>query len=169
MSRHTMKHKMQVVLALDSSYMPMVEMTRRKALKAMASGRAHALNLQTWEKMGLAEVTSKPFHAVVFPKSKAVHEVKLGFGRGTAGILKRDGHRCQYVGCTNKGTTVDHVIPRCQGGLSTWGNLVAACQKCNSAKGGRTPAQAGMQLKSLIRSQRAILLDKLHELAAYTG
>jgi 5-methylcytosine-specific restriction endonuclease McrA len=57
---------------------------------------------------------------------------------------------------------VDHVVPRCQGGLSTWANLVACCQKCNSTKGGRTPEQAGMQLKHPVKSQRAILMDRLH-------
>lgn len=162
MSRHTKKHRFQVVLALDAHYMPMVEMSRRKALKAVASGRAHVLNLQTWVVVNIAEAVGSPIHAVVFPKAKAVSEVKLGFGRGTQSILKRDGYRCQYAGCDRKGTTVDHVLPRCQGGLSTWANLVACCQKCNSTKGGRTPEQAGMKLKAPVKSQRAILMDRLH-------
>jgi hypothetical protein len=167
-SRHTKKHRFQVILALDSNYMPMVEMSRRKAIKALSTGRAHALDLRTWMTMSIADVASMPFHAVVFPKAKACSEVKLGFGRGTSSILKRDGHKCQYVGCDRKGTTVDHVLPRCQGGQSTWANLVACCPQCNLKKGGRTPDQAGMVLKGPVRSQRAILLDKLHALAGAT-
>lgn len=164
MVRHNRKHPTQTVLALDCHFMPMVEMSRRKALKAMATGRAHALDLKTWSKLGLQEVASQPFQAVVFSKAKAVGESKLGFGRGNASILRRDGHRCQYVGCARRATTVDHVIPRCQGGPSTWGNLVACCRECNARKGGRTPEQAGMQLRSTIRSQRALLMDRLHAL-----
>jgi hypothetical protein len=122
--------------------------------------------LKTWSKLGLQDVAGAPFHVVVFHKAKAVSEVKLGFGRGTASILRRDGHRCQYVGCERRATTVDHVIPRCQGGPSTWGNLVACCRECNMLKGGRTPEQAGMQLKSAIRSQRAMLLERFHALTA---
>lgn len=164
MSRHTKKHHTQTVLALDCHFMPMVEMSRRKALKALATGRAHALDLKTWSKLGLQDVTSQPFHAVVFSKAKAVAESKLGFGRGNASIFRRDDHRCQYLGCTRRATTVDHVIPRCQGGPSTWGNLVACCRDCNARKGGRTPEQAGMQLRSVVRSQRALLLDRFHAL-----
>lgn len=59
-------------------------------------------------------------------------------------LLARDRHTCAY--CGKYGDTVDHVIPRCQGGRSTWLNCVAACAKCNGRKKGRTPAQAKMRL-----------------------
>lgn len=42
---------------------------------------------------------------------------------------------------------MDHIVPRCQGGRSEWENCIAACRKCNSDKGGRTPEQAGMTLR----------------------
>jgi len=160
MSRLTKNHRFQTVLALDCNFMPMVEMSRRKALKALATGRAHALDLKTWSRLGLQDVTSQVFHAVVFAKAKAVSEAKLVLGRGTGSILRRDGHRCQYVGCSRRATTVDHVIPRCQGGPSSWGNLVACCRECNMLKGGRTPKQAGMELKVGIRSQRGLLMAR---------
>jgi hypothetical protein len=84
-------------------------MSRRKALKVLATGRAHALDLRTWSKLGLRDVASQPFHALVFAKVKAVAEAKFGLGRGTGSILRRDGHRCQYVGCSRRATTVDHL------------------------------------------------------------
>lgn len=164
MSRHTKKHRSQTVLAVDSNYLPMVELSRRKALKALATGRAHALDLRTWSAIGLEDVASAPLHAVVFPRTKVVPEVKLGHGRGTAGILRRDGYRCQYDNCNLRGSTVDHVIPRCQGGLSTWSNLVACCLPCNTRKGGRTPEQAGMLLNAQVLSPRALLLKRFHAL-----
>jgi len=40
--------------------------------------------------------------------------------------------------------TFDHVIPRAQGGRTTWENVVTACAPCNLKKGGRTPRQANM-------------------------
>lgn len=65
-------------------------------------------------------------------------------------ILARDGGACQYCGQpVSRGLTFDHVIPRAQGGLTTWENIVAACMPCNQRKGGRTPAQAGMKLLSV--------------------
>ena len=43
--------------------------------------------------------------------------------------------------------TIDHVVPRAQGGESTWDNCVLACVACNKAKADRTPKQAGMKLR----------------------
>jgi 5-methylcytosine-specific restriction endonuclease McrA len=63
-------------------------------------------------------------------------------------IYARDGNRCQYCGgrFSTKELTLDHVIPRVQGGDNSWMNLVCACVKCNARKGGRTPAQASLRL-----------------------
>ena len=44
--------------------------------------------------------------------------------------------------------TIDHVIPRAQGGTSTWTNCVLACIECNAKKADRTPEQARMPLRS---------------------
>jgi 5-methylcytosine-specific restriction endonuclease McrA len=66
---------------------------------------------------------------------------RYGAGWGTISrrILRRDGHVCQLrlPGCTGTATTVDHRIPRSQGGTATESNLVAACRHCNSSKGAR--------------------------------
>ena len=43
--------------------------------------------------------------------------------------------------------TLDHVIPRAQGGESRWDNCVLACLECNKRKADRTPEQAKMRLK----------------------
>jgi 5-methylcytosine-specific restriction endonuclease McrA len=63
-------------------------------------------------------------------------------------ILARDEHRCQYCGRSfpHSQLSLDHVIPRSKGGESTWLNVVASCNACNTRKGGRLPAQAGMAL-----------------------
>ena len=59
-------------------------------------------------------------------------------------VLQRDEERCQY--CGEPAGHVDHIIPVCQGGTDEMENLAAACASCNLKKGGRTPAQAGMEL-----------------------
>jgi 5-methylcytosine-specific restriction endonuclease McrA len=63
-------------------------------------------------------------------------------------IYARDSSRCQYCGkkfSTNE-LSLDHVVPRSQGGRATWENIVCCCVKCNVKKGGRTPEQAHMHL-----------------------
>src|SRR5262249_14915821 len=42
--------------------------------------------------------------------------------------------------------SLDHIVPRSQGGTSSWENIVCACVSCNVRKGGRTPKQAHMGL-----------------------
>ena len=160
------KHRQSTVIAVDRNYLPMLEVSRQHALVAMATGRAHALDIKTWAKLGITEVWGRPIHVIVFPHAKAISEVKLGFGRGNSAILRRDDHICQYQGCNRRATTVDHVIPRCQGGKSTWDNLVGCCRECNSKKGGRTPEEAGMKLKGSVRSPKFHLLDRFNRLMA---
>ncbi len=63
-------------------------------------------------------------------------------------VLARDDHICQYCGrrFASHLLTLDHVIPRSRGGVTTWENVVCACLGCNLRKGGRTPAEAKMRL-----------------------
>jgi 5-methylcytosine-specific restriction endonuclease McrA len=63
-------------------------------------------------------------------------------------IYARDSNRCQYCGKKFSTTelSLDHVLPKSQGGKTTWDNIVCCCVKCNVKKGGRTPEQAHMHL-----------------------
>ncbi len=63
-------------------------------------------------------------------------------------IFARDQNRCQFCGhrFPISELSLDHVVPRSQGGVSTWTNLVCCCVRCNARKGGRTPVQANMKL-----------------------
>jgi 5-methylcytosine-specific restriction endonuclease McrA len=60
-------------------------------------------------------------------------------------LFLRDKFTCQYCGKL-RDLTFDHVVPRAQGGRTTWENVVTACSPCNLKKGGRTPKQAAMPL-----------------------
>ncbi|QMW22666.1 HNH endonuclease [Sandaracinobacteroides saxicola] len=62
-------------------------------------------------------------------------------------LFLRDRFQCQYCGAGND-LTFDHVVPRAYGGRTTWSNVTTACAPCNLRKGGRTPAEAHMQLRS---------------------
>jgi 5-methylcytosine-specific restriction endonuclease McrA len=64
-------------------------------------------------------------------------------------VAKRDHHTCQYCGAQPgaEAITIDHVVPRSQGGASSWTNCVAACESCNARKADRTPEQADMKLR----------------------
>ncbi len=63
-------------------------------------------------------------------------------------IFARDNNQCQYCGrkFIMSELSLDHVVPRSQGGGTTWDNIVCACVECNVRKGGRTPRQANLTL-----------------------
>lgn len=68
-------------------------------------------------------------------------------------LFKRDRYTCQYCGLQPgpEELTVDHVVPRSRGGVSSWENCVLACVECNKRKADRSPAQAGLKLRKTPR------------------
>ena len=68
------------------------------------------------------------------------------------GVLRRDAHHCGY--CGKAASTIDHVMPRSRGGEDSWENLVAACVRCNNAKGDRTPQEMGWELRLVPHAPR---------------
>lgn len=76
-------------------------------------------------------------------------------------LFARDRNQCQYCGrlFPSSELTLDHVLPRAQGGGDSWENLVCACVSCNARKGGRTPHQARMELiRQPVRPRRNPLI-----------
>ena len=61
-------------------------------------------------------------------------------------VFNRDQYTCQYCGKETRQLTIDHVMPRHQGGEHIWENVASACVACNRRKAGRTPEQARMRL-----------------------
>ncbi len=93
--------------------------------------------------------TFGPYHVPLVVRLVRYVEQKWLYSKTRAtysrdGVLRRDRGRCAYCGCV--ATTMDHVIPRSRGGATSWANAVAACEPCNTRKGSRTPAEAGMPL-----------------------
>ncbi|MCA9238597.1 MAG: HNH endonuclease [Planctomycetales bacterium] len=77
-------------------------------------------------------------------------------------LFARDGNLCQYCGkhFPTSELSIDHVVPCCRGGETTWENVVCACVRCNVRKGGRTPAEAHMRLiKKPVRPKRSPMLS----------
>jgi 5-methylcytosine-specific restriction endonuclease McrA len=77
-------------------------------------------------------------------------------------IFARDGNQCQYCGkrFPTSELSLDHIIPRSQGGLTSWENIVCACVSCNVRKGGRTPKQAHLALiRPPVKPKRSPLLS----------
>src|SRR5437763_13148583 len=67
------------------------------------------------------------------------HKKPVKFSR--VNIYGRDRYTCQFCGERKPigELTYDHVVPRAQGGKTSWSNIVTACESCNREKANRTP------------------------------
>ena len=132
------------VLVLNQNYEPLNVCNVRRAIVLVIDGRAEVLE----EYNGAFRSASKAFPSpsvirLVYLIKRPRPRVKLTRRE----IFIRDDHTCQYCGKRSGDLTIDHVIPRSRGGQHTWQNLVTACKSCNHRKGGKTVAEARMQLK----------------------
>ena len=83
---------------------------------------------------------------IVLTKYNNLPKVDIKFSREN--IFHRDKNICQYCGekFPRAELELEHVIPKAQGGKSTWDNTVAACTECNHFKADRAPWECGMEL-----------------------
>jgi len=133
-------------LLLNSSYEPLKVISWERAITLLFLGKVEVVENYERDVRSVSLVIKIP--CVV----RLLKFVKLGQRRPPLtklNLLARDSFSCQY--CQKKlsriEATFDHVLPRSQGGDSSWENLVIACPPCNRKKGGRTPKQARMTLK----------------------
>lgn len=135
--------KVRKVLLLNASYEPLNLCSWKRALILLLKGKAEEVE-NTYnlidDKKTLPSVIRLRYYVVVPYK-------ELPFNRKN--VFHRDNYTCQYCGKTNCTLTIDHVIPKSRGGKNTWENVVAACPRCNFVKADKTPAEAGMKLKTI--------------------
>jgi len=131
------------VLVLNQGFEPHDVCRTRRAIVLVFCGKAELVEDSRGEVRTVS--TSYPIPSVI----RLVHSVRRPFHQRRLTRLEvfiRDHFTCQYCGRETRELTLDHVVPRSQGGRHTWENVVSACKLCNRKKGGRTPEQAGMTL-----------------------
>lgn len=131
-------------LVLNVTYEPLSVVPVRRALVLVFHERAEVVesNGHVYHSEHLTISAPSVIKLRRFVKTK--FDRRMPLNRRT--VFLRDDHRCQY--CGRPAENIDHVVPRAQGGTHTWDNVVAACRRCNTKKGGRTPEQAGLSLVS---------------------
>ena len=150
----------RLVLCINASYEPVNIITARRAIIMVCKGVALVEEVSQY--LVRASRISIPVPNVIrLVRYRRVPRQSRSVSR--KGILLRDGFTCQY--CRSKlpagDLTLDHVVPRSRGGMSTWENLVACCFGCNNRKSNRTPLEAGMPL---IKQPLQISIHAKHKL-----
>lgn len=111
----------------------------------------------TDEVIKAANISFRIPEVIQLSRYEKLPQPKVHFSRRT--LYKRDHYTCQY--CLKRPgseeLTIDHVVPRAQGGETSWTNCVLACIECNSRKANRTPDQASMKLHTVPKKPRVTL------------
>lgn len=140
----------QPVLVLNANYEPINVCTIKRAVGLMMSGKAEVVANAN----GFISTTSHNYPLPsILRLSRMVHRPRQRVKLVKREIFRRDNYTCQYCGKQHD-LTIDHVLPRHRGGTHSWQNLVTACSTCNRKKGGRTPLEANMMLRSIPREPR---------------
>lgn len=142
----------QSVVVFSKNYLPMARINIKRAVVLLVTGRAEPVSFMNDQGTQLRSPTvilQVPEHIrLKIGNSERLWRVPSINRRE---VLKRDHHTCQYCGSTRY-LTLDHVIPRAQGGTHSWDNIVTACERCNQTKGNRTPEVAGMKLSNKLKA-----------------
>lgn len=139
------------VLLLNADWSPLQFISDVRALRLLMRGRAEVITISDspsfWDSSYATVSTSFQIPATIRLHSRV--NVNPTISRFRKVILyNRDNWSCQYchkrLGRSN--ITIDHVVPKCRGGKTTWKNCVVCCKPCNRNKGAKLPQEVNMQL-----------------------
>lgn len=118
------------------SLLPLSAVSWQDAIKYICLDRVDVLEwYDDWVVRSATWETRVP--AVIMVKDYIRHNSKPRLSKFN--VMLRDKFECQYcdVQVSSTNVTMDHVLPLSKGGRTSWDNLVASCQDCNSRKGSK--------------------------------
>ncbi|MYE26463.1 MAG: HNH endonuclease, partial [Chloroflexi bacterium] len=135
----------RVLLLNGSTWEPLSVITVQRAINLVLGGKAIAVEM-TGQYLHTVRAKFEVPSVIALRSYVNVPRRKSHWSR--KGVLVRDNYTCIYCGImlgalvkgkvlSKRDFTIDHIIPRCQGGKDTWSNTACACAKCNHRKGNR--------------------------------
>jgi 5-methylcytosine-specific restriction endonuclease McrA len=136
-------------LVLSHAYEPVARVGWQRAICLLWEGKVEVV--EEYQDRTVRSVTLEIKVPSIIRFLRAIRNRKRAVKFSRENVYARDHGSCQYCGrrLARPEATYDHVIPRSRGGQTRWDNVVICCVPCNQRKGGRTPEEAGMQLRSI--------------------
>jgi 5-methylcytosine-specific restriction endonuclease McrA len=132
-------------LLLDATYQVLSFIPERKLFKLLFKDKVEVIS--EWDD-DITWVSGRIKHPATVRLKNHVKRNYFNSNFSRKALVKRDRSSCQYCGrkLSASQITVDHVLPRAQGGITSFTNCVVSCQICNGKKADKTPEQAKMVL-----------------------
>jgi 5-methylcytosine-specific restriction endonuclease McrA len=168
------------VLVLNIDYTPLEVVSWQEAMNKILLGKVELVE-QYADRFIRSASAAWPFPAVVRITGRYVKR-KVRLSRSN--VLARDGYTCQYCGVRPRKSsgaprledlTLDHVFPKSRATsgwvvlpwngkrvrVTSWENLLTACERCNTGKAARTPKEAGMTMRIRPRCPSTVDLARM--------
>jgi 5-methylcytosine-specific restriction endonuclease McrA len=128
------------------SYFPLSLWSWQDAIKAVFLERVHVVS--EYDEVVHSSTEEYRLPSVISLKNFVANNRRPVFTRFN--VFLRDRFTCQYCNIPKPigQLTFDHIIPRSQGGDTTWTNIATACSECNLAKSNMTASKAGLTLNT---------------------
>lgn len=136
---------MKKTLLLNASYEVLSFIVERKALKLLIKDKVEVIS--NWDD-SISFINGKMKLPAILRLKTHVRRNYFNSNFSRRALVKRDKGTCQYCSkvLSASQVTIDHVLPRSQGGITSFTNCVVCCYLCNNTKADRTPEQAKMVL-----------------------
>ncbi len=134
-------------LVLSHAFEPVARVSWQRAITLLWEAKVEVV--EEYEDRVVRSVTLEFKVPSIIRFLRKIRERKRAVKFSRENVYAREKGCCAYCGARvpRPLATYDHVIPRSQGGQTTWENVVICCTPCNQRKGGHTPEQAGMHLR----------------------
>ncbi len=140
------------MLLLNATYEPLHVITARRALGLLLAGKAEMIEEGDGEFRSPSRTVTIPAVVRLHYMVRVPFRARVPLTRRTLTI--RDNGRCQVARCPQRGSTIDHVVPKSRGGKHIWSNVVLMCAKHNEQKSDRLLRELGWELKAEPRAPR---------------
>lgn len=135
------------VLVLDKAWLPNRVVTWKRAMTWVFQERVDVIHFYDDVVSSAKEDWFVP--SVIRMRAGQTHKARIvRFSR--TGVWNRDNGECQYCGkdVPLRDLTLDHIVPRSQGGPTTWANVTTCCFSCNQKKGSKSLEECGFSIRN---------------------
>jgi 5-methylcytosine-specific restriction endonuclease McrA len=151
------------VLALASNYEPLGIISWTKAVSLVYSNKVSVIEEYNTV-LRSPTTTIKAPAVVLFKRGFFAKNKKNGVKFSRKNVWIRDEGYCQYCKkqISYSSFTLDHIVPKTNGGKTTWENVVTCCHICNQRKANKSLKECGFTLIKLPR--KPVRLPYMHDI-----
>lgn len=150
-----------ILLNADYSFLNFINV--RKALKLMAKEKIEIVKYSAKEIRTITGSIKIPGVVRLINLIQSVYNRRVLYTKNN--IYLRDKHTCTYCGqrFDKSHLTIDHIIPKCNGGKDSYMNCITSCKECNAKKGKKSVEEFGrtMHFKPYIPSLYDLIILRL--------